>query len=69
MYLHSFFPFPSQISNGSGFAFGLATVVGLIPEILMLVYMGTTMHDLTSIATGDFEFGVWQKVFAQNTYF
>jgi hypothetical protein len=43
-------------------SFSVATIVGLVPEILMLVYMGTTMADLTSIATGDFEFGLWQKV-------
>jgi uncharacterized membrane protein YdjX (TVP38/TMEM64 family) len=51
-----------QVSNVSVMSFSVATIVGLVPEILMLVYMGTTMADLTSIATGDFEFGLWQKV-------
>jgi uncharacterized membrane protein YdjX (TVP38/TMEM64 family) len=51
-----------QVSNVSVLSFSVATIVGLVPEILMLVYMGTTMADLTSIATGDFEFGLWQKV-------
>ncbi len=52
----------AQVSNVSVLSFSVATIVGLVPEILMLVYMGTTMADLTSIATGDFEFGLWQKV-------
>lgn len=51
-----------SVSNVSVLAFSVATIVGLVPEILMLVYMGTTMADLTSIATGDFEFGLWQKI-------
>jgi len=51
-----------SVSNVSVLSFSVATIVGLVPEILMLVYMGTTMADLTSIATGDFEFGLWQKI-------
>jgi uncharacterized membrane protein YdjX (TVP38/TMEM64 family) len=51
-----------SVSNVSVMSFSVATIVGLVPEILMLVYMGTTMADLTSIATGDFEFGLWQKI-------
>lgn len=50
------------MSNVSVLSFSVATIVGLVPEILMLVYMGTTMADLTSIVTGKFEFGVWQQV-------
>jgi uncharacterized membrane protein YdjX (TVP38/TMEM64 family) len=51
-----------SVSNVSILSFAVATVVGLVPEIVMLVYMGTTMADLTSIVTGKFEFGFWQQL-------
>ncbi|KAL6053525.1 SNARE associated Golgi protein [Balamuthia mandrillaris] len=51
-----------SLSSISGFSFLLATVIGVFPEILMLVYMGSTMRDLASIATGDYKFGTMQKV-------
>jgi uncharacterized membrane protein YdjX (TVP38/TMEM64 family) len=34
-----------SVSNVSVLSFSVATIVGLVPEILMLVYMGTTMAD------------------------
>lgn len=51
-----------SISNISGLSFSLATFIGVFPEIVMLVYMGTTMRDLSEIASGDFKLDTTQKI-------
>eukprot|EP01089_Gocevia_fonbrunei_P010537 TRINITY_DN23468_c0_g1_i1.p1 TRINITY_DN23468_c0_g1~~TRINITY_DN23468_c0_g1_i1.p1 ORF type:complete len:294 (-),score=22.94 TRINITY_DN23468_c0_g1_i1:98-979(-) len=62
-------PIPFGVQNGI-FAtselpwpiFSVATLIGVIPKVLLLTYIGSTMHDITSVVTGAHSFGTGQKV-------